>query len=185
MKRIFLVFLTAVLLTGCAGENSDMEQALEFRSLCLGAKQLEFEARVCADYSDHMERFTLDCMADDRGTVSFCVKEPEVISEVSGHVSGKEGALNFEDEMIAFPLMADETLSPVSAPWLMVHALREGAITACAREEDCLHLSIDADYGDEAYQAEIWVRDRTVQASEISWQGRRLLSMEISQFTFM
>lgn len=185
MKRIALLLATIWMLSGCTGEDELMEQALSLRSRVLGAQGCTFEAELTADYIDSVEEFSLHCSVDPEGVVSFRVKEPEVISGVTGQVSGEEGALTFEDQVLAFPLMAEERLSPVSAPWILMKALRSGFIRTLAEEDGLLHLTVDDSYSDDALTVDIWVRDNVVVAGEISWQGRRAVSMVIEDFALV
>lgn len=185
MKRIVLLFLTMILLTGCGGADDEMNCALQLRSQCLGAQNVSFQAEMTADYIGTMEQFTLKCEADSDGVITFCVEEPEEISGITGTVSGQEGTLTFDEQMIAFPLMADERLSPISGPWVLMKALRSGVITACVQEDELLHVTIDDSYSDDPLTVEIWAEDTKVKAAEISWQGRRFLSMEIEEFACM
>ncbi len=182
MKRIVVLFLTMILLTGCGGAGDEMDAALQLRSQCLGAQTVSFRAEMTADYIDTMEQFTLSCEADSDGVITFCVEEPEEISGITGTVSGQEGALTFDEKMIAFPLMADERLSPISGPFVMMKALRSGVITACVREDEQLHVTINDSYSDDPLTVEIWAQDDQIKAAEISWQGRRFLSMQIEEY---
>lgn len=182
MKRIVLLFLTLILLTGCNTSDREMDCAMELRSRCLAAEMVSFQAEITVDYIDTMEEFTLKCETDAQGIVSFCVAEPEAIADITGKVSGEEGALTFDDQMIVFPLMADEQISPISGPWVVMEALRSGVITACAQEGELLHLTINDDYSDDPLTVEVWVENMEPCAAEISWRGRRFLSMQINDF---
>ncbi len=185
MIRIVLLFLTMILLTGCGGTGDEMDSALQLRSRCLGAQTVSFQAKMTADYIDTMEQFTLKCEVDHDGIITFSVEEPEEISGITGTVSGQEGMLTFDEKMIAFPLMADERLSPLSGPWVMMKALRSGVITACVQEGDLLHVSVNDSYSDDPLTVEIWSEGMEVKSAEISWQGRRFLSMEIEGFEYV
>lgn len=181
MKRLIPLAL-AFVLCACTGEDPQMAQALELRSRILGAAQVRFEAALTADYIDTAEVFTLNCTVDPAGKLSFSVAEPEVIQGITGTVSGTEGALTFDDTVLAFPLMAGDRLSPAAGPWVMMKALREGCITACAREEALLRITIDDSYADDALTVDLWVENGAVEEAEISWQGKRILVMEIEDF---
>lgn len=182
MKKL-MCLLALVLLAGCAPGNGAMDQALQTRTKLLGAKQVSFDAKISADYIDHVEQFTLRCQADEMGQVAFEVIYPDAISGITGSVAGQQGKLTFDDTVLAFPLMAQERLSPVSGPWVLLQALRSGQITACAEEDGLLHLTVDDSYGEDPLTLEIWFRGDTVVAAEIAWRGMRQMTMEVEQFT--
>ena len=172
--------MVSVLLCGCSNQD-DMEEALAMRSRLLG-EGCSFCCDITADYIDYVEEFELQCMVDREGMLEFEVAEPHSIRGIRGSVSGREGTLDYEDLVLAFPLMADDRLSPVAAPWILVQALRTGYITACVREGEQLHLTVDDSYGEDPLTLEIWLEDGKVEACEIGWRGRRMLSMEVEDF---
>lgn len=184
MKRIILLLVPILLMTGC-GADRLQEQALNLRSRCLGAQECSFRVEITADYIDTVEEFTLECTADSEGVVSFTVVEPEEIQGITGSVSGEEGALTFDDQVLAFPLMADEHLSPVSGPWILMKALRSGYIQSYVEEDGLLHLTMNDSYADDALTVDVWVQDGIPVAAEISWLGKRAVSMEIEELTFV
>lgn len=180
MKR-FLPLLMLFFL-GCSGPDPDMEEALALRSRCLAAG-VSFHAEVSADYIDRLEVFGLSCRQGTDTVMSFTVTEPEDISGISGTVTGTEGTVRFDDTVLAFPLMADGRLSPLSAPWVMVKAIREGAIVSLVREGELLHLTIDDSYADDALTVDLWIEDGEVDQAEIAWNGRRQVTMDVDDFT--
>ena len=184
MKRLSILLALMVFLSGCAGENGEMGDALSLRSKLLSTG-CSFRCRITADYIDTVEIFTLECEQSGTEPMHFRVAEPESIRDITGQVENGEAALTFDDTILAFPLMADDRLSPVSAPYLLIKALRDGYITACTREGDGLHLSINDTYADNALTLEVWTdAEGNVLAGEIGWQGRRIVSMEVEGFTF-
>ena len=182
MKRIFWTLIPLVLLTGCSLGEGEMEEALAFRSRILGAAGVRFEAEISADYIDRIEEFDLSCQTDSAGALTFRVTEPEEISGITGTVTGEEGTLTFDETVLAFPLLADDRLSPVSGPWVMMKALRSGCITAVVREGEKLHITVDDSYADDALTLEIWIEGDGVDACEIGWKGRRQMTMDIGDF---
>lgn len=182
MKRIWAVLAVMIFLGGCSG-NQEIEEALDIRSHLLSASEVTFHCQVSADYIDTLEVFTLDCSAGSDGTVEFTVAEPESIRGITGTVSAEEGALTFDDTVLAFPLMADDRLSPVSAPWLLLNTLKHGYITSSGEEGELLHLTIDDSYADDALTLEVWCGgDGIPIAAEIGWQGRRVVSMTVESW---
>lgn len=182
MKRVLPVLAVVLLLTGCMQTDGAMNEALALRSAVLGGGEITFDAEITVDYIDTVEEFTLSCSVDAGGVVTFAVTEPETISGIMGNVSGQEGALTFDGQILAFPLMADDRLSPISAPWILMSALRGGNITACVREGELLHITVDDSYAEDALTLEVWAEDGALVAAEIAWQGRRMVSMELENY---
>ena len=155
MRKIGTLVVLAVLLQGCSADQA-MEEALAVRSRLLSSG-CSFRCEITADYIDYVEEFTLECTVTQEGTLEFTVTEPEAIRGIRGTVDAREGALVFEDLVLGFPLLADERLSPLAAPWILVHTLRAGCITACVREEEGLHLTVDDSYGNDPLTLEIYL----------------------------
>ena len=186
MKRIAVVLCVLLLLTGCAGTQEQLDRAMALRSKLLAASGCSFDAVVTADYGDLSYTFTMNCQGDEQGNLRFSVKEPETISGISGTVSATGGKLTFDDKVLTFGLMADGLVTPVSAPWVLLKTLRSGYLTSCGKEGEYLRLSIDDSYADDALHLDIWLGegDLPIQG-EIFWQGRRLLSVKVENFTFL
>ena len=181
MKRLLPLLL--VFFLGCSASDPEMEEALALRSQCLSASKITFDAQISADYITNIECFKLDCAFDGTGRMTFAVTEPEDIEGLRGSVTGTEGAVEFDDTVLAFPLMADGRLSPLSAPWVLIKALREGCIVSTVREGELLHLTIDDSYADDALTVDIWLDDGQVEEAEIAWEGRRCVTMTVDDFS--
>ena len=182
MRRWIGLLMPVLMLAGCSLGKGEMEEALAFRSKILGAARVIFEAEISADYIDRLEEFDLQCETDSAGVLTFRVTEPEEIAGITGTVAGEEGTLTFDDTVLGFPLLADDRLSPVSGPWVMMKALRSGCITGVVREGEMLHITVDDSYADDALTLEIWIEGDEVDACEIGWKGRRQMTMDIGDF---
>lgn len=184
MRKIGSLLLLGALLCGCSADKA-MDEALEVRGRMVSSG-CSFRCEITADYIEYTEQFTLECTVGIDGTVEFTVLEPEEISGIQGSLDGAEGTLNFDELILGFPLLADERLSPVAGPWILINTLRSGYITACVREEDGLHLTIDDSYADDALTLEIYLDEAgMVEGCEIGWRGRRQLSMEVEDFAYL
>lgn len=181
MRR--LIPLLLVFFLGCSASDPAMEAALDLRSRCLAAQEITFRAQIRADYITGIEEFALACSLDAAGTLQFQVLSPEDIAGIGGSVSGTEGTVEFDDTVLAFPLMADGRLSPVSGPWVLMQAIRSGAIIAAGQEGELLHLTIDDSYADNALTVDLWLEDGQVREAEIAWEGRRCLTMTVDDFS--
>lgn len=185
MKRIIPILLILVLLAGCAGAQDTMDRAMALRAAIL-AKGAEFDAAVTADYGDKTYSFGMHCQLDAQGTLTFSVTAPETIAGITGTVSSSGGKLTFDGNALAFDLLADGQVSPVSGPWLLMKTLRSGFLTSCGMEDGCIRIAIDDSYEDDALHLDIWLDEKDhPKRGEILWQGRRILSVEIENFAFL
>ena len=159
---------------------------LSFRQKLLQSQGCGFQGQVTADFGDRLYECALDYQADSLGNVTFSVTQPQTIAGITGALSEDGGELTFDDIALHFPLLAEEMLSPVSAGWVLVKALRGGNIQAVCMEEDLLHLSVDDDYEEDALRLDVWLnqQEQPVRA-EILYEGRRILSLTISNFTLL
>ena len=185
MKRIIVILLVMVLLAGCTSSDAQMERALILRSKLQG-NSVKFDAKILADYGDKTYTFSLACEADVTGNLKFSVIQPESIAGITGTVSKGTGKLTFDERVLAFDTLADELVSPVSGPWVMMQTLRGGYLTSCAMEGEGLRLSIDDSYAEKALHLDVWLDKNDLPfRCDILWNGRRLLSMGITNFTFV
>lgn len=186
MKRIAALLCMVLLLTGCAETDRTMDRAMAFRSRLLGAGGCSFDADITADYGDKSYTFSMACTADERGALTFSVTKPESISGITGSVSATGGKLTFDDKALSFALMADGLVTPVSGPWVLLKTLRSGYLTSCGQEGEYLRLAIDDSYEADALHLDIWLGEGDLPVrGEILWQGRRLLSITVTNFTFL
>lgn len=181
MKKL-LVFCLPLFLLGCPARDTAMEEALALRGRLLGS-DCGFQCTITVDYGDTLESFTLDCESKTDGTLTFTVTAPESISGITGHVASEGAALTFDDQVLALPL-PQTGVSPLLAPWSLMQALRKGCITSVARTQEGVQLCVDDSYGDSALNLEIWTKDDVPQSAQISKDGRRIVSMEVEDFTF-
>ena len=80
-------------------------------------------------------------------------------------------------------IMAEEQLSPASAPWIFWSTLRGGYLTAAGMEDELLRLTIDESYEEDALTVDIWLNEKdTPVRAEILYDGRRILTMTIENF---
>lgn len=185
IKKLTALFCVIFLLTGCASENSGMDRALNLR-VKLQNTAFAFQTVITADYGDKTYSFAMDCTADKDGNVTFEVVEPTSIAGITGIISQASGKLTFDDQVLAFDILADDLISPVSGPWVLVKTLRSGYLTSCGSEGALLRLSIDDSYEENALHLDIWLDEEdTLQRCEVLWQGRRLLSMEVKNFRYL
>lgn len=186
MKRGLALVLVVFLLVGCSRNNDCMERGIALRERLLSANGFSFAAEITADYGEKIYEFSLQCSVDKEGRLAFSVTEPETIRGISGVISGAGGQLTFDDTALAFDLLADGEVSPISAPWLLIQTLKGGYISSCGMDGDDLRLTIDDSYEQDALQLDIWLDGEDLpDHAEILWQGRRVLSIDVEDFIFV
>ncbi len=179
---MFLVLM----LTGCGKQTEELDKAMNLRARLLNSQGCSFEAEVTADYGDKTYTFLMECQTDAQGNLTFTVREPEVISGITGKITGENASLTFDDAALSFELLADGQLSPVGAPWIFVNTLRGGYVTSCGQDGEYIRLTVDDSYEDDAFTLDIWLEneDTPIQA-EILWEGHRILTIAVRNFTIL
>ncbi len=186
MKHIAAIFIIFLVLTGCTASDSEIDRVLQFRTNLLETSACCFDAVITADYGDKTYTFSLACQADKDGNLSFLVKEPEYIADIQGQITYEGGKLTFDEVALAFELQTDDMLSPVSAPWIMLRALRGGYIRSCGREDQMLRVTVDDSYQEDALMLDIWLSENNVPLrADIYEENRRILTVDIKNFEIM
>ena len=186
MKRGLALLLLVFTLAGCGKEDDCLERGMALRNKLLQSSGYSFQAEITADYGDKTYEFTMQCSVDKNRNLTFTVTEPESIGGISGVISGAGGQLTFDNTVLAFDLLADGEVSPVSAPWLLIKTLQGGYLSSCGMDGENLRLTIDDSYEADALQLDIWLDDQDLpDHAEILWQGRRVLSLDVEDFTFV
>lgn len=153
------------------------------RSKLLKAKEVTFTSGITADYGDRLYEFTMDCRADSDGVLEFTVMQPESISGITGSIASGRGGLRFDSEVLAFPLIADDLMSPVGAPWVLYEALRSGYITTHGADGENLNITISYPYNGENLVVDVWLNPDDVPIrGDILSDGRRYLTVDVKNF---
>ena len=183
MKKLAALMLVLVTLTGCSKTRDMLDKAMTLRASLLACESCTFDAAITADYGDEIHCFEMACTGDNDGNLNFTVTAPETIAGITGGIAAGEGKLTFDDQGVAFPLLAEGQVTPVSGPWILLKTLMGGYLTACGQEQERIHLMINDSYEEDALELEIWLDGEVnpVQA-EIGYEGRRILTMEIENF---
>ena len=180
MKKVWSLLLSVLVLTGCAAAPKEMDRALALRTKLLQSSACSFDAQVTADYGDKLYTFGIQCTADDKGDLTFRVTAPESISGITGKITREGGVLTFDETALHFELLADDQLSPVSAPWVLLKALRGGYITSAGMDGELLCVSVNDSYEDDALNLDVWLNgDNVPEKADICYDGKRILSMRV------
>lgn len=186
MKKIGSVMVLLLLLSGCGSGDAGMEDAISFRDRLLDASGCEFSAHITADYGTEVDIFRMDVRSDADGSVAFEMTEPGPISGITGTVTRAGGALTFDDTILGFPMLAEGRLAPVTAPWMLLKALRSGYISSVGSEGDLWRLTVLDSYEEDALVLDVWF-DRAWQPlhSEILFRNEKILALEVEDFRFV
>ena len=183
MKRISAVcILFFLFLTGCAKSQDRIDRCMELRSQLLRSS-CRFAVEITADYGDQLHTFTLQCTGNPEGDLTFAVVQPQSIAGITGNITGKGGFLTFDDVALHFDLLADDTVTPVSAPWILLRTLQGGYLTSAGEEDGLLRVTIDDSYEEDALQLDVWLDGQNIPVrGEILYDGRRILSLTVTDF---
>ena len=182
MKKC-IVCVLLLFLGGCSDAPEELKIGMELRSKLLQASECSFDAEVTADYGKQLHTFSMNCNADAKGNLRFTITDPQTISGISGSLSGEGGQLFFEDTALHFPLLAEQQLSPISAPWILMKTLRSGYLKSAGKDADCLHLLMEDSYEEDALLVEVWVDASGIPIrGDIFQEGRRILAVTVTDF---
>ena len=118
--------------------------------------------------------------------MAFEVTGPEPISGITGTLTRSGGALTFDDTILGFPMLAEGRLAPVSAPWILLKALRSGYISSVGRESDGWRLTVLDSYEEDALVLDIWFDDDwQPKHSEILFKGEKILTLVPEDLRFV
>ena len=186
MKKWLSLLLIAALFSGCSADHGELERVMTLRAKLLGTSECTYDAVVTADYGDEIHTFRMECTASGNGDVAFTVTEPESIAGITGTLTGSGGKLTFDEQALAFDMLADGQLSPISAPWVFLKTLRGGYVTSCGAEGDGIRVSIDDSYEEDALHVDIWLDALdTPTRGEIIYDDRRILTINIENFRIL
>lgn len=182
-RVISVLCMMVVLFSGCSAAGPSADHGLALREKL--ADGCSFTAHIAADFTENTYSFTVNCRVDKTGALAFEVVSPDSISGITGSISSTGGRLTFDDAVLAFPLLADGEISPVTAPWLCVRSLTGGYIRSSGTEGAYTRLTVDDSFSGENLQTDIWLTEESVpEYAEILWNGRKILSVRFESFRF-
>ena len=159
---------------------------MSLRQQLLSGEGCSFDMTILADYGDKSYTFSMACRMEKDGNVRFTVTEPESISGITGILGEVAGGLTFDDKVLAFEMLAGGMITPVSAPWHMLEALRGGYIQGCCENDTGLLVQLNDSYRGENIMAEIQLDSNTYPVScQLFWSGRRFMTLSVSNFSFL
>ena len=193
MKKIISVMMIIVLFltfAGCKKTDSNVsynsEDETDIRHTQVDITETEKHTETLSESTEEKTTQEISAERTPLELVDFTVKEPQAIAGITGSISPKGGKLTFEGLSLGFELLADGSVSPVSAPWILMKTLRSGYLTSCGVESGCIRVAIDDSYEEDALHLDFWLDEKDLpKRGEILWQGRRILSLDIENFVFL
>lgn len=186
MKRLAILFAVLLFFSGCRSSDTAIDPAIKLRNQLLEGSGCSFTAEISADYGDEIYEFTLDCVFDQQGNMNFTVVKPENIESITGKIESSGGSLTFDGSMLAFPVLADDLITPVSSPWFIVNTLRSGYLVACGKAQGGYQIKLDDSFTDHMIRVDVWTDSQLNPLSgEIQWDGRRILTIKIIGYKFL
>lgn len=182
--RLIAVFLVLLMcISGCNSTSSSIDPAAQFRNKLLNSEGCSFNADITADYGDEVYCFKLNCLFDEAGNMTFSVLEPDTLESLTGNVDATSGALTFDNSVLAFPIMADDILTPVSSPWFLINGLRSGYLVAFGTSQNGYQIKIDDNYSNHNLRIDAWMdQQMMLTGGEIFWDGRRIMTILVEDF---
>lgn len=186
-KYIALVLIvTLVFLFGCRSKSDAVGEFISLRNKTLSCTSCSFLADVTVDYGASLYSFSANCCMDAENNMELTIVEPSSISGIKANVSAETGKLTFDEQILLFETVADGKITPVGVPWLLIEAIRGGYISMCASEETGAFAQIDDSYKGANFSVDLRLDNQSIPVSaEIIWDGKRIVSMRISDFVFL
>ena len=180
MKKLLLPLILVLFFTGCGQGNTP--RGMSLRQRMNDSNGCAFTAEVRAYIGKEEYVFSMDCECGNSDTVTFTVTAPESLSGITGELSSGSGSLTFDGQALAFPMLAQGTMSPISSVWVLLHALRGGYLTDEGKEG----LTIDETYQGVPLRLSVTLDNEDMPTfTEIFQDGERILSLALKNFRFL
>lgn len=180
MKKLLLPLILVLFFTGCGQGNTP--RGMSLRQRMNDSNGCAFTAEVRAYIGKEEYVFSMDCECGNSDAVTFTVTAPESLSGITGELSSGSGSLTFDGQALAFPMLAQGTMSPISSVWVLLHALRGGYLT----DEGTEGLTIDETYQGVPLRLSVTLDNEDMPTfTEIFQDGERILSLALTNFRFL
>ena len=173
-------------MNGCEKTDDAYEQMVNLRRNIGETELCSFDVQICADYEDEIYTFEMSCRTNSDGGLNFEVTQPESIAGITGNFGDDYSNITFDDHVLAFKRMVDGRITPVSAPWIFLKALRSGYIEGCSETDNGIKVMLNDSYEDDAFHLYVWLNTQNMPcAAEIYWENMRVMTLKISEFSFL
>lgn len=180
-RTMALAGAVLALLTGCGKATEPDQQALEFRTALMGAGGCCFRADVTAFWDERVYSFSLRCTASD-GEAALELLAPESIAGLRAVAREGSACLEYDGASLELGSLANGTVPPVMAPWLLVECWRGEYIAWAGMDGDQRRVTYLRGYDEEELTVDTWF-DRGVPVyAEVAWGGSKCLSVTITDY---
>ena len=186
MRKIAAILMLLLSLSGCGRESEQLDRIVSLRNEINNASAYSFNANITLDYGDSSFNFSTKCKVDSNKNMELIITEPQSISGISAQISGESGKLVYDDVILAIELIADGEITPISSPWLFTHALSGGYISTCSSDSNGCIVSFDDSYNAVQFTVNVKFDEHGLPTfAEIIWDGKRIVSMTVSDFVLL
>lgn len=183
MKKCLFALPIIILLLGCEKNNGPIQTGIALRERLLNGQGCSFRAAILADCNDLEFSFAVLCDIDQERNFLFTVESPNTISGISGNIAGEQGTVIFDDTILTFPMMANDELSPICAPWIFYKSLEGGFIHSAAVDGERTLLTFFDSYEEDALQLDVWLDENgSPVLVDIMSKCKRLVTIQVEDF---
>ena len=184
MKKLMTLFLLLICLTGCKGEDRLLSQAIRFRGELVEAGGCSFIADLECDYGEIVEHFSLQFDWTEGSGGELTLLEPETIAGITARVSPEEGTVTYDGLALGFAPLAEDSVSPAGAPALVVDCWSRAYIHSAGEDGERYRVCYQKNYGQNAMLIDTYFENGIPILAELCYNGKRILKLSISDFTF-
>lgn len=181
-KLAFFLGFVLLILSGCAAAEP-AQLPLTFRTELLQAGTCSFTAEVCADYGDTVAPFTLTCVWTPDGT-ELTVAQPDSIAGISARVADSAAYVTYDDAQLGLGSLADGTLAPLAAPYVLAQCWAGEYIDATGTEDGLLRVRYRMGYEAQELVVDTWFQTEPAAPvrAEIYHDGQMQLRVQMTDF---
>lgn len=184
MRRLTLLLLCLCFLTACKGEESALSQANLFRAELLSNGGCAFTVDIQADFGQGIHSFTVECDSTSEGVLTMEVLSPETIAGICATVEGDTGKLQYEGLSLTFGMLADDTISPVSAPGILADCWLSEFVLSAGKEGERYRASYEKKISGKVLLLDTYFENGVPISAEICYNNMRIIHMEIRDFSY-
>ncbi len=184
-RRIWIIgAAVALLLTGCGSQESEVQEALDFRVGLLQATSCRFTAEASADFGERVFEFTADCVyTPQEGRAELVLTAPESVAGISASAQSDGAALSFDGLRLELGQLANGRIAPLQLPKLLGDAWGGGYIESEAELPDGYLVSYRSGYGDSELLIYTWFNEQLHPTeAEVYYADERVLHAGLSAF---
>ena len=187
-----LMMLTLLCACGAAGNDTAQDASLAVRAAYLSAQGCTAQADLTADYGQRTYDFSAAVTVRGEET-ELVLTAPEELAGLTAHLSGGDGALQYDDFVVETGPLSDAGLTPLGAIPALLKAAREGFIDSSTYETMDGARTLRVFCRDPAgtvgagQEITLWFDpdSRALLRGEISVDGRRVIECVFNEFSLI